>query len=85
MKKSAGFSIIEGLLVIVVIVIIGAVGYTAYTHVLAPQSSTVASSPSPTPVTIEKSADLDKASTALDDTVLDDSDTSQLDNLTNSF
>lgn len=85
MKKNEGFSIVEGTLVVVALIILGSVGYMAYTHFIASPADSVANNSSQTPVKIEKSADLDKASAALDDTSLDDSDTSQFEDLTNSF
>ncbi len=91
MRRQHGFTIVEAVVLLVVLVIIGAVGYSAYTNFIAPQTQTAStatvasSSSSPAPVKVETKADLDNAATALNNVSLDDSDTSQLNNATNSF
>jgi hypothetical protein len=91
MKHQNGFALIEGILIVVVLAIVGFVGYQAYSHLIAqnsPKATSVASgtpSPSAAPVTIQKKADLANAATALDSVSLDDSDSSQLDSISNSF
>lgn len=84
-----GFSIVEGVFVVIIVVIIGAVGYLAYNNFVAPKASTTntASDPSASspPVTVTSTKDLDTVSSTLDNLQLDDSDSGSLDSASNSF
>ncbi len=85
MARHNGFTVIEGLLIIVVVGIIGAVGYMGYTNFIAPKTPATVSSSSSEPVNVESKADLDDASTQLDNVSLDDSDSGQFDSAAGSF
>jgi Tfp pilus assembly protein PilE len=86
MNRQNGFSVVEGLLVVVVLVIIGAVGYLAYTNLWSPKpAADETASTASAQVKVENTNDLNTASTALDNVSLDDSDSSQLDSAANSF
>lgn len=87
MPRTSGFSIIEGLLIIVALVIIGAIGYLAYSNFIKLDSAESASttSSSSKSVKVENKADLETAAINLDSLSLDDTDSSQLDSATNSF
>jgi Tfp pilus assembly protein PilE len=91
MKRQNGFTVVEGALIVVVVAIAVAVGYLAYTNLVTHKPAETAavasesSSPSPAAITVQKKADLDTASSALDSVSLDDSDSSQLDSASTSF
>ena len=90
MKRQDGFTLVEAIFIVIILAIIGALGYLAYTNIIAPQSKTaetssVASSGSSAPVKVESKKDLDTASSALDNVSVDDTDSSQLDSATGSF
>ena len=84
MTQQRGFSLIEGLLIVAVLVIVGVVGYLGYSNFIAPKSDSTKAADTQ-PVKVESTSDLKKADTALDDVALDDSDSSQLDNITDDF
>lgn len=91
-RNTHGFTIIEGLLIVVAIGIIGGVGYMAYTNLMphhdnssATATVSPAASPATTPVVVKNSSDLDTVDKQLDALPLDDSDSSQLDSSTNTF
>lgn len=88
-RRQAGFTLIEGALIIAVLAIVAGVGYMAYTNLLTapktPEAAVATVSPSPTPIAVEKKADLSKAISALDTISLDDADSSQLNAASNSF
>lgn len=83
MARRDGFSVIEAVLIVGVIVVLGAVGYLAYTNLFkapATTDSVAEKTMVEEPVKVESTADLDKATAALDDVSLDDSELDQLDN-----
>lgn len=83
MKRQKGFSVIEGLLIVVVLAIIGAVGYLAYSNLWASKGSDTNSSVAA--VKVESQKDLDKVDSALDQLTVDDSELGQLDSALNNF
>ena len=90
MIRQNGFTIVEAVVIVVIIGIVGGVGYMAYTNFVAPTPATVtnvipSASPAATPVTVNSTADLESANTALDAVSIDDADTKQLDSATNNF
>ena len=88
MTKRNGFTAIEALLVVAALVIVGGVGYMAYANLIAPKdtATTVESSESSTPATtVTDTSDLDKVDRALDELSIDDSESTELDELTTSF
>lgn len=92
MKQNKGFSLIEGILVLVVIAIVGLVGYLAYTNFIAPDDESVTSSNTTQqqeeaePVVVESSEDIDSAIKALDDiSIEDESDSASYDSVTKDF
>lgn len=90
MNRRAGFTIIEVLLVIVALAIVGGVGYMAYSNFIAkPAASDSSASATETAskeaVNVDSSDDIDKVTSELNDTSLDDSDGSALDTAANNF
>ncbi len=90
MKNNKGFSIVEGILVLLVVAVIGFVGYMAYTNFFAPdsnKSTTETSEGNNTePVVVEDSSDLDTAIDELDGVPIDDSsDATELDSAADEF
>lgn len=83
MKRQNGFSVVEGLLIVVVLAIVGAVGYLAYSNIWAPKSDDT--SVTTAPVTVENTADLEEVDTALDQLSVEDSELSELDSALNNF
>lgn len=83
MKRQNGFSLIEGLLIVVVLVIIGAVGYLAYSNLWAPKTEDT--NKSVKPVKVESQKDLEEVDSALDQLTVDDSELSQLDSALSNF
>lgn len=84
MKYRQGFTIIEGLLIIVVVAILGTVGYLAYTNLVAPKSTSDASV-STKPVSVKNAKDLESVNKELEKLPVDDSELDQLDGAVNSF
>lgn len=84
MKYRQGFTIIEGLLIVVVLAILGTVGYLAYTNLVAPKSTSDASV-STEPVTVKDAKDLESVNKELEKLPVDDSELDQLDSAINSF
>lgn len=84
MKNSKGFSVIEGLLVIVVLAIVGALGYLGYINFIAPTPSSTTDI-SEGPVKVKSSQDLDKVSKELETLPVNDSELEELDSAVNSF
>ena len=96
-----GFTIIEAIVILVALAIIGGLGYMAYTHFIAkPQTnanttsnmsaSTSTPAPSPSnasesPIQIKSDSDLNTISNQLDGLNLDDDESSQYTNDSNSF
>lgn len=78
--KERGFSLVEGVLIIVVVGLIGGVGYMAYSNFLAPKADKTADAQ---PVKVESKKDLETVDKTLDTVSLDDVDTTDLDNVTN--
>lgn len=80
--KERGFSLVEGVLIIVVVGLIGGVGYMAYSNFLAPKSTETADVK---PVKVESKKDLETVDKTLDTVSLDDVDTTDLDSVTNNL
>lgn len=88
MKRQQGFTLVEGILIVLVLGIIVAVGYLAYTNLVLTKDKSTSSVSAPAdakPVKIEKKEDLATASNELDNVSLDDTELSQLDSALNSF
>lgn len=87
MKGREGFSIVEGLLITAVLVVVGAVGYLAYSNLLAPKTTndTTNAAAAAKPVTVASSKDLDTVNNDLNQLTVDDSELTQLDSAINSF
>ena len=93
MKFNKGFSVVEGILILVVVAVIGFVGYLAYTNFLAPADSTESSDYSADksqvdtePVKVNSSEDLDAAISELDKvSIEDDSEGTELEKATDEF
>ncbi len=90
--KERGFSVIEGIIAVVVVAAIGVTGYFAYNRMQSASKTPSASDQAqkavtPTAPSVSKSTDLDKASQALDQTNVDASttDATELDTQLNSF
>ena len=77
MKRSSGFSLVEGVLLVIFIALVGVVGYNALAHLGSSQTPNTPSIDQTQPVTvpaapeIKTSSDLDNASTTLDQINLD--------------
>lgn len=85
-----GFSVLEAILVVIGIIILGAVGIVAYNNFVAKpanetKTSQDASSKQQADSTINTTADLDAASSSLDDTSFDSDGIDQLDTDAASF
>lgn len=89
MKKQNGFTIVEGVIIVVVIAIAGVVGYVAWNKFAAKDDNTASVSTKTTSTKtseeqeatpIKSSADLDKATSTLNSTSLDDSDATAAEN-----
>lgn len=85
-----GFGIVEVVLVIAVLVILGGVGWVAYNNFMAPKSNDssktdTASHDEMDMPKIESSADLEKASTSLDDASFEDDGTKEFESQTAQF
>lgn len=80
--KERGFSLVEGVLVVVVVGLIGGVGYMAYTNFLTPKADKTADAQ---PVKVESKKDLETVDKTLDTVSLDDVDTTDLDSVTNNL
>ena len=86
-RKDNAFTIVEVLIAVVVIALLGFLGWKAWDAAsnnddnASPTSSQVESSESSSPVNNEK--DLDAAAATLDETVIDDSESTRLETETN--
>lgn len=83
-NQQSGFSAVEIIIVIVIVAVMGFLGYTFYNNYTdkAAKDTTAAEVETKEAPTITTSSDLDKASTAMDDSNLDaenDDDLSELD------
>lgn len=86
MKKQLGFSVVEGVLVVVTLAIVGAVGFLAYNNFGAPKDSGSAqSTKTNNDVKVESKEDLSKVDKSLDDVLLEDSDSTQIDSAAETF
>ena len=92
MKFNKGFSVVEGILILVVVAVIGFVGYLAYTNFLAPADSTESSDSADNsqvdtePVKVDSTEDLDTALSELDKVSIDDdSEGTELEKATDEF
>ncbi len=75
MKTKSGFTIIEAIIIVVVAGVVTALGLTFYHSMTATQKATdTAQTAQAQPITITKAADLDTATTDLDQLDIDDSD-----------
>jgi len=88
MNRNDGFSVVEGILIVVVVAIIIAVGRIGYSNFIAPklanQTGQVSTNSDAT-VRVESAKDLDAASMSIDTLPIDDSDSAQLDSAVSSF
>lgn len=78
MSNKQGFSVVEVVVVLAVLVILGALGYTAYTNLVVNNADTSSTAtPTPSPVVIKTTDDLDKISEELDSISLEDTESSE--------
>lgn len=90
MKRSAGFSVVEIIIVVITLALLGGIGYLAYTNFVSKPADETAittnkSTKAKDDASVNSSEDLDKVTSELNSTSLDDSDGSELDSATDDF
>ena len=88
MTEKQGFSAIEIIVIVATVAVIGVVSFVAYQQLTKPPVETPAATQMESvtpPASITSDADLDKASSQLDELQIDDSDSASLDQASGEF